>query len=135
MAALFDKRVAVEVIADMKHVEKSLLRLLAALKDSSSIILITDSVRAKSSGHKKGSALTMIDAVRNMVKYCGVSLVDAVNMASLNPAVAFGVSHDKGSIRPGKDADVVVFDKNFDVKMTMVRGKIAYSKKGFTCAA
>jgi N-acetylglucosamine-6-phosphate deacetylase len=134
MAALFDKRVAVEVIADMKHVEKDLLRLLIALKNNNSIILITDSVRAKSSGHKKGSTLTMIDAVRNMVKHCGVSLADAVKMASLNPAAAFGVSHDKGSIHPGKDADIAVFDKNFDVKMTVIHGRIVYLKELPQCA-
>lgn len=133
-AALFDDHVLVEVIADLKHVKIGLLRLLFALKDNNGIILITDSVRAKSSGHLVGSILTMIKAVENVVTCCGVDIVDAVNMASLNPARLFGVVHKKGTIAPGKDADIVVFDKNFDVKMTMIRGRIVYSKKGFICA-
>ena len=76
----------------------------------------------------------MIDCVKNAVKHCGVRLVDAVRMASANPAKLFGVSRYKGSIAPGKDADIVIFDKNFDVKMTMIRGRIVYLKKGFICA-
>ena len=135
MAAVFDDSVYAEVIADMKHVKKELLRLLFTAKPKTRTILITDSVRARSSGHKKGSNLTMIGAIKNVVKYCGVDLQDAVSMASLNPARLFGVSGRKGSIGPGKDADLVIFDKNFDVKMTMIRGKIVYCKKGFVCAA
>jgi N-acetylglucosamine-6-phosphate deacetylase len=135
MAALFDGRVTAEVIADLKHVRADLLRLLFALRNKERIVLITDSVRAGSSGHKNGSRLTMIKAVENVVRRCGVRLPDAVRMASLNPATVFGVARQKGSIASGKDADIVIFDENFDVKMTMIRGRIVYKKKGFVCAA
>jgi len=134
-AALFDDRVVVEAIADLKHIKKDLLGRLLILKSKDNIILITDSVRARSSGHSKGSSLTMIKAVENVVTRCGVDLIDAARMASLNPARLFGVARNKGSVAPGKDADIVIFDKNFDVKMTMIRGRIVYLKKGFLCAA
>ena len=129
VAAIFDGSVTVEVIADLKHVKEDLLGLLFALKNKDNIILITDSIRAGSSGHRSGSRLTMIRAVENVITRCGVGLVDAVRMASLNPALAFGVSRNKGSIAAGKDADIVIFDKNFDVKMTMIRGRMVYSRK------
>lgn len=130
LAALFDKRVTVEVIADLKHVRPELLRLIFAVKDINKVILVTDSVRARSSGHKSGSRITMMDAVKNVVMRCGVSLPEAVKMASANPAGLFGLSRRKGSIEPGKDADLVAFDKNFNVKFTIIGGKIVYQKKG-----
>lgn len=130
LAALFDKRVTIEIIADLKHVRPELLRLVFAVKDKRDIILVTDSVRAPASGHKIGSRITMMDAVKNTVKCCGVSLSDAVRMASENPARLFGLSDRKGSISPGKDADIVAFDKDFNVKFTMIGGRIVYQKKG-----
>ena len=69
----------------------------------------------------------MIDCVKNAVCHCGVSLIDAIKMASTNPARLFGVSKYKGSIAPGKDADLVLFDKNFNVKFTIVGGRMVYS--------
>jgi len=137
LAALFDKRVTVEVIADLKHVSPELLRLVFAVKDPDKIILITDSVRAErlsypqfsrrlNVGHIAGCA-HMLDCLKNVVKHCGVSLSDAVKMASGNPARLFGISKHKGSIELGKDADLVVFDKNFNVEFTIIGGKIVYS--------
>ncbi|MBU0895234.1 MAG: amidohydrolase family protein, partial [Candidatus Omnitrophica bacterium] len=78
-----------------------------------------------------GSNLTMIGAVKNAVRACGVALADAVAFATINPARLLGVDARKGSIAKEKDADIVIFDKDFDVKMTIVRGKIAYRKRGF----
>jgi len=143
-ACLKDKRVKVEVIFDLIHVRPALLCMALAMKGSDDMILITDSVRAemrrKSSGNGvyklkngtiAGSKLTMIAAVRNAVRFCGVSLKDAVAFATINPARLLGLGRHKGSIAKGRDADLVIFDKNFDVKMTIVRGKIAYQKRGF----
>ncbi len=144
MACLNDKRVRVEIIFDMIHVKSDLLRLALTRKSKKSIILITDSVRAETgidridggvyrlkNGTIAGSGLTMIGAVKNVVTCCGVSIIDAVKFAAENPARLLGVYKHKGSIARAKDADIVIFDKNFDVKMTIVRGKIMYRKRGF----
>jgi N-acetylglucosamine-6-phosphate deacetylase len=48
-------------------------------------------------------------------------------MASLNPARVIGVDDRKGSLEPGKDADLVVIDEEVEVYMTMVRGQEVYS--------
>ena len=82
-------------------------------------------------GRLAGSSLTMIQALKNAVRGCGFPLLDALKLITLNPAKLLGIEKKKGSIAAGKDADIVIFDKEFDVKMTMIRGKIAYCKRGF----
>ena len=64
--------------------------------------------------------------VRNMVNLAGASLPDAVKMASLTPARILGIDRRKGSIDRGKDADIVVFDDEINIRLTMVNGSIVY---------
>ncbi|MFH2138314.1 MAG: N-acetylglucosamine-6-phosphate deacetylase [Candidatus Omnitrophota bacterium] len=145
-AMLIDQRLMTEVIADGKHVHWALLKLLAQSKPEEKIVLVTDSVAALDNYRGKlkkgvyyisehtfaGSNLNMMQAVENMVKYTGISIVSAVKMASYNPARVLGVTHEKGIIAPGKDADMVVFDRNFKVNLTIVNGTgIFYSSKKF----
>ena len=138
LAALFDKRVTIEIIADMVHVKSGLLRLLFSVKDKDKTILITDSVRAEKPSYPQSRGRLnvpygrghMIDCVKNVVTHCGVSLSDAIKMASSNPARLFGFGGSKGVIAPGRDADLVAFDKNFNVKFVIIGGKIVYQKKG-----
>ena len=142
-ACLASKKVSVEVIADLIHVSKRLLRILLQTKPSDKIILVTDSIRNTQyavlstkldgvyrleDGTMAGSSLTMIDAMKNAVRAGGLSLPDAVRMATLNPAKVLGVDDRKGSLAPGKDADIVIFDDEFRVQMTVVNGKIAYQR-------
>lgn len=75
-----------------------------------------------------GSVATMNRLVRNMVKLVGLSIQDAVKMATINPAKVIGVDREKGSLAKGKDADMVIFDKDISVVMTVVRGKVIYEK-------
>lgn len=139
-AVLLDDRVTVELIADMIHVHAARCALAAAVKGQDRLILVTDSIAAARpqgawkeggaywlrEGVKAGSCLTMIGAVRNMVTRCGVPLTEAVRMATLAPARLLGVQDRKGSLAPGMDADLVVFDEDFRVQLTVARGKIAY---------
>ena len=135
-AFLIKSKAVTEVIADTKHVHVAVLKLLLKSKSKEKIVLVTDSVAAMDrsemelkkgvfclkNGTIAGSKLTMIQAVRNMVTCCGVSVCDAVMMGSLNPAKAIGISRNVGSIEIGKDADFTVFDKNFKVRLTISRG-------------
>lgn len=143
-ACLTDRRVVAELIADLVHVQPALLKLAVTMKGLDGVILVTDSVRAESKGRRRqggayrlpngtiaGSGLTMMEAVKNIVIECGISLHDAVRFATVNPARLLGVGSAKGTIARGKDADIVIFDKEYDVKMTIVRGRIVYRKKGF----
>ncbi len=140
---LIDNKVTAEIIADGKHVHPALLKLLVKSKPEDKIVLVTDSVAAMDSSTRKiisgvyrlenftiaGSKLTMIEAIKNIMKFCDIDLVRAVKMASFSPARTIGLARSKGSIEAGKDADIVLFDERFKVKMTLVGGKLVYRSK------
>jgi N-acetylglucosamine-6-phosphate deacetylase len=73
-------------------------------------------------GALAGSTLTMGAAVRNAVRLMGVSLPDALRMASATPARVLGLERRKGSLVPGRDADLVVLGADLAVEGTMIGG-------------
>lgn len=75
------------------------------------------------------SVATMDRCVRNMVKLVGLSIQDAVKMATLNPARVMGIEKEKGLLAKGKNADIVVFDDNINIFLTMIEGKIVYQSE------
>jgi N-acetylglucosamine-6-phosphate deacetylase len=145
----------VEIIADGVHLPPPLLKLVYKIKGADRTALITDAMRAAGmpegesilgslanglrviveDGVAKlpdrtafaGSVATMNRLVRNMVQMADVPLPEAVRMASTTPARIMGVDNRKGSLAPGKDADVVIFDDQFTIQSTIVGGKIVYS--------
>ncbi len=64
----------------------------------------------------------------NFRRYTGCTLETAVHAGSLNPARVLGIDDRKGTIEPGKDADIVVFDKDDSVWATLISGSVAYQK-------
>jgi N-acetylglucosamine-6-phosphate deacetylase len=70
-----------------------------------------------------GSATRLIDQVRTMVKKVGLSIADAVQMASGTPAALLGIQHLRGTIAPRLAADLVRFDDNFQAHNVWVAGK------------
>jgi len=80
-------------------------------------------------GRLAGSSLTMIGALKNAVQSANLPLQEALKMITINPAKLLKVEGQKGSIAVDKDADITVFDEKFDVKMAMIRGRIAYQKQ------
>jgi len=145
-AALDDDRVVCELIADGIHLAPVILSLVYKLKGLDRIVLISDSVPANGlpDGHYEyegrtvivsdgavrlengtlaGSTLSLNKAVRNMVRLGGASLCHAVLAASLNPARILGLENRKGSIAPGKEADLVIFDENIDIKKVFIHGE------------
>ncbi|MFQ6067194.1 MAG: N-acetylglucosamine-6-phosphate deacetylase [bacterium] len=75
-----------------------------------------------------GSVATMDRCVRNMVRLVGLSIQDAVKMATINPAKVIGVDEKKGSLTEGKDANMVTLDEDLNVTMTIVGGTVVYRK-------
>lgn len=146
-AVLTDNRIIAEVIADGHHVHPAGIRLLTAAKGVERVILVTDAMsaagmpdgdydlgglpvemscgvaRLKASGNLAGSTLTMIDAFRLMVRQIGVSLEDTSLMASLNPARQLGVDAQRGSILPGKRADLLLLDDSLNIQRVWIGGK------------
>ncbi|WP_460972816.1 N-acetylglucosamine-6-phosphate deacetylase [Spirosoma migulaei] len=150
----------VEIIGDGIHLPPPLLKLVYKIKGADRTALITDAMRAagmpegeSTLGSLKnglkvivedgvaklpdrtafaGSVATMNRLVRNMVQLADVPLLEAVRIASTTPARIMGVDHRKGSLAKGKDADIVLFDQDFTVGMTMVQGKIIYMTEDLT---
>jgi N-acetylglucosamine-6-phosphate deacetylase len=65
-------------------------------------------------------------AVKNFMEFTGCSLPEAVQCATLNPARLLGIADRKGSIAMGKDADLVIFDDDFNVYYTLLGGEVVY---------
>lgn len=147
--ALINNNISVEIIADGIHLSPYILKLVGMIKPKEKIILITDSMMATglsdgeyklaeqrvfvkdgkatlSDGTIAGSTLTLNMAVKNMVEKGGFKIEDAVFMASYSPSLLLGLEDRKGSLEIGKDADITIFDDNFNVKMTIVEGKVVF---------
>lgn len=153
-AFLIDE-MTVEIIADGKHLPQSLLQLVYKIKGPDRICLVTDSMRAAGmpdgeyilgslkDGQKAiveegvaklpdrsafaGSVATADRLVRTMVEIAGVPLIDAVKMMTSTPARIIGVDDRKGTLSPGKDADVVIFDKTINIKSVITKGIVRVS--------
>jgi N-acetylglucosamine-6-phosphate deacetylase len=151
-AGLLLDDMSVELIADGRHLPATLLKLVYKVKGAGKIALITDAMRAAGTPVTSsilgrigegmevliedevaklpdrtafaGSVATSDRLVRNMVRMAGVPLADAVRMITATPARIMGVAEKKGSIRPGMDADLVLFDDNITISHTIINGNI-----------
>lgn len=145
---LTDDRIYAQMIADGIHLHPAIVRLLARAKDPSRVILITDAMRAAglpdgdydlgdqpvtvqdgiariSNGSLAGSTATMDHVVRSTMQFAGLTLPQAVMMATTVPARAMKLSH-KGIITAGGDADIVLLDDDVQVQATIVCGRVVY---------
>lgn len=146
----------VEIIADGIHLPPPLLKLVYKIKGADRTALITDAMRAAGmppgesilgsldNGLKvivedgvaklpdrssfAGSVATADRLIRSMVFMADVPLLDAVRMITSTPARILKVSDKKGSLVAGKDADIVIFDSNINVEMTIIKGRIVYNR-------
>ena len=73
-----------------------------------------------------GSVLRLNHALKNLRDNTELPVYEIVAAASINPANAIGIGDVKGSIRPGKDADLIITDENFEIKKTIIGGEIKY---------
>ncbi|MCX7046503.1 MAG: N-acetylglucosamine-6-phosphate deacetylase [Candidatus Sumerlaeota bacterium] len=81
-------------------------------------------VRYKDEGTLVGSRCLLNEGVARFMRFTGAPLEAAIRMASLNPAEMLGIARRKGSLAPGKDADVVIFSKNLaKAKLVFLAGQ------------
>ena len=149
-AILIHTEMSCEIIPDGFHVHPDLYKLLLRNKPLNKIVMVTNSLkvteqkegpflanceemvfqggvfRRKIDNVIAGSSLTMIRGIKNLVNF-GFSLEDAVKTASFNPAQVMRYSR-KGAIVPGHEADLCVFDKDYNILMVLVGGKIMRDK-------
>jgi len=148
----------VEIIADGIHLPAPLLKLVYKIKGPDKTALITDAMRAAGmppgesilgslkNGIKvivedgvaklpdrsafAGSVATFDRLVRTMVLEADMPLVDIIKMASATPARIMKINDKKGSIAVGMDADIVIFDREINVVLTIIKGQIVYDREG-----
>ncbi|MGE5463539.1 MAG: N-acetylglucosamine-6-phosphate deacetylase [Syntrophothermus sp.] len=148
-AVLSDDRIWAQVIVDGVHVHPAVVKLLIKAKGMDRTILVTDAMRATGMpdgdyalgdqmvhvkdgvartdrGGLAGSTLAMDQALRNVMEFTGLALVEALPMLTRVPAASIGLEHQKGQLAGGFDADIVVLDSSHQVRMTIVAGTIVY---------
>ena len=149
--ALAEPRITAEIIADGQHVSPTLLRLAHRAKGTDGLCLVTDATAACGlpegaeyrlggvrcvvrdgagflAGQEvlAGSGARMIDCVRNMVQHVGVSLVEAVRMATMVPARSIGQRESAppiGRLEVGAAADLVWMTPELEVAGTWRGGE------------
>ncbi|MDW7755004.1 MAG: N-acetylglucosamine-6-phosphate deacetylase [Brevefilum sp.] len=150
-AVLASDEVTAELIADNVHVHPGAMKVLFRCLGSDRIVLVTDAMEAaglpdgmyhllgakvivkdgkatQEDGTIASSTALLNQCVRNMNEFVGVTLSDAVKMATLNPAHVIREAHQRGSLEAGKYADLIAVDDNLDIYLSMVNGEIVYSK-------
>lgn len=134
----------VEIIADGKHLPPDLVKMIVKIKGMDKVILITDSLDIAGTNIKEGvmsgtefivedgvcklkdrsafagSVATADSLIRNLVNLCGFDIPSAVKMLTEVPAKLLNIN--KGKIQTNYDADVVVFDQNFEISDVFVGG-------------
>lgn len=149
-AALSDDNVSCELIADTFHVNKGLFSLVSKIKGDK-LCIITDCLRSGgmpdgdytlggqpitkkgiecrlTDGTIAGSVLTLNKGVYNLLANTDLSVSQAVNCASLNPAKAIKSDREIGSIEVGKKADIIIADGEFEIISTIIDGEIRYNR-------
>lgn len=143
---LLKEDVNVEMIVDGFHIDPTMVKLAYKAKDADGIVLITDSMRAKGipegeselggqkvivkdkqarleNGSLAGSVLVFNDAFKNMIKFSGCSIEEAVKMSSVNQAREFNLDN-KGLLKVGKDADLLILNDELTVEQTILGGNV-----------
>jgi N-acetylglucosamine-6-phosphate deacetylase len=156
-AAYLTDAMDVEIIADGVHLPAPLLQLVYKIKGVDRTALITDAMRGAgmpegesilgniNNGLKviiedgvaklpdrtafAGSVATADRLVRNMIKMGKVSLQEAVAMMTKTPARIVKADHLTGSLVEGLAADLVIFDDDINIQLTMVKGRVIYQEK------
>ena len=149
-AVLLRPEVTCEVICDYVHLHPAAVEMIYRMKGADLIRIISDSEQAAGvdvsefevngikcyirdgvvrleDGTISGSAQTLLDGVRNLLRG-GFSIEDIAKMSSYNPAKSLQMENVIGSIAVGKCADLVVLNEQYDVEYTFVNGVCVYRR-------
>jgi N-acetylglucosamine-6-phosphate deacetylase len=145
-AILEDPRVSCELILDGVHVHPAAARLAWSALGPQRLVLVTDamagagmpdgsyrigSIEVRVEGGRAmthegaiaGSTLTLDLALRHASEILGVDMVVAARLLATNPARILGLDHERGSLEPGKVADLVVLGDDLTVDHVMTGGR------------
>ena len=142
-----------EIICDFHHISKDMLEIMFRVKnDFSKFIMISDSGELSGyapgkydkygqvryvdedglihleDGTIAGSSRNILYGIQNLEKYMQIPMNEILKISSLNAARFLSIDNKKGSLMIGKDADILIIDKNYQVIQTFVEGKSEYLK-------
>lgn len=145
-AILQHRELTADIIVDGIHVHSSVVDLFIRAKGLDRAILITDAIsatgmpegrydlgglevdvknqRCEYKGKLAGSVLTLERAVRNVMSFTKLNLQNALRLATWNPAVLIGVSEERGSLKPGSRADILVLSSEGQLVQTILGGEV-----------
>lgn len=146
---LLHDEISTEVIADGFHLHPALIQLAVKCKGRERVCLISDAMKGVGlpngmhylfgdqdciveggiailvdrPGGIAGSVTPLVASLRFAHRQCGISLVDAWAMASQTPAKVIGVAATRGTIAPGKIADLLVLDEKLNIAYVYAKGE------------
>ena len=151
VCAAFDGNAFAELICDGIHISPEMVRLSRRNLGSERLVLISDSMEATGmpdgeyniagnpafvkdgkaltpDGALAGSTLSLDTALKNLMKFAGLSLAEALPCATQNPAREVGIFDTVGSITIGKRADILILsdEKNADIEQIILRGRLLH---------
>src|SRR6266481_2616683 len=152
-AALEDPSSWCGIIVDGEHTDPVVLRIALRCKPHDRFMLVTDAMPSVGTnndsfelqgrritvsgttcldedGRLAGSNIDMATCVRNAISMLGLSLPEAVRMASQGPAEFLGLAHDTGRIAPGLRADLALADDALNVLETWIAGRSSRERDG-----
>ena len=145
-AALENRSAWCGLIADGYHVHPAVMRIALASRPLDRFVLVTDAMPCVGSdlerftldgreitvadgrcvgadGTLAGASLDMAGAVRNAVDLAGLSVAQAVDMATVQPAEFLGIAGERGTIAAGRTADFVQLDRAMAPQATWIAGE------------
>lgn len=131
-ALLLNDEVYAEVVADGIHLHPSILSLIAKAKPLEKIILVTDATKfygvRKGASYSRegklfGSNTELGLALKHMTRFTGIPFEKIVRTVTINPAKLLKIENKKGLLKRGNDADIVILDKELNIKDIFVKGK------------
>jgi N-acetylglucosamine-6-phosphate deacetylase len=147
-AIIFEKNITSQVISDGVHIKPVVLNIIYKLLGKDKIVLITDGMCALGLGDGKyiynnlefeakngtcyykdgtliGTSLGLNQMAYRFMKFTNAPFEEVLQMITLNPAKTLNLKN-KGFIAVGKDADIAIIDKNFNVYKTIIKGKVVW---------
>jgi len=153
LAAIFQtKHVTAQLIPDGVHIHPAVLKLAYEILGPNRTIPITDGMQALGLGDGQfiyngieyeskngaaryqdgtliGTALGQSQLLKRLTAFTGCSFETAIKTVTQQPAELLGIEDRKGSVAQGKDADLVLLDRDYSVHITIVAGKVVFSKR------
>jgi len=154
ISAAWEHKAFMELIADGLHVSPTIMRMFISATDPQRIVLVSDNNELSgmpageylNNGHRyiikdaqirtadgnlSGSYSPLNRYAFNLTR-SGYTAAAALITVTENPAKSIGIFDRKGSFYEGKDADIVIFDEQFEAMLTIKSGRIVYKAERFS---